>query len=97
MPRPRHCISPRHTGKSGEPSAKQEMMSVPPEIDDSWTSGLMLSYTKSKLCGESGDPVERNVRTLSNVWLSRGTNPLLATTSKYFAEAPNTVMRSASA
>ena len=72
-------------------------MSVPPEIDDRQTSGLMLSYTKSKLCGERGEPVERSVRTLSSVWLARGTNPLLATASKYFAEAPNTVMRSVSA
>ena len=30
MPRPRHCNSPRQTGSSGLPSAKQEMMSVPP-------------------------------------------------------------------
>src|SRR5438552_1790161 len=30
MPRPRHWSSPRQTGRVGQPSAKQEMMSVPP-------------------------------------------------------------------
>src|SRR5215468_5911922 len=41
MPRPRHCSSPRHTGRVGQPSAKHDMMSVPPEIDDRQTSSLM--------------------------------------------------------
>src|SRR5262249_25890152 len=41
IPSPRHCSSPRHTGRVGQPSAKQDMMSVPPEIDDRQTSSLM--------------------------------------------------------
>ena len=41
MPRLRHCSSPRYTGRIGLASAKQPMMSVPPEIDDRHTSRLI--------------------------------------------------------
>ena len=41
MPSPRVCNSPRQTGSTGDPSAKHEMMSVPPLIDESRTSVLM--------------------------------------------------------
>ena len=41
MPRPRACSSPRQTGPVGSPSAKQEMMSVPPEIEARWRSSLI--------------------------------------------------------
>ena len=41
MPRPRHWISPRHTGRVGLPRAKQETMSVPPEMEDRQRSALM--------------------------------------------------------
>jgi hypothetical protein len=34
--------SPRHTGRTGQPSTKQETMSVPPEIEASCRSSLML-------------------------------------------------------
>jgi hypothetical protein len=43
MPSPRTWISPRHTGPIGLPSTKQEMISVPPEIDERQTSFLMAS------------------------------------------------------
>ena len=41
MPRPFTCNSPRRTGSIGQPSAKHETMSVPPEMDDRQTSDLM--------------------------------------------------------
>src|SRR3546814_8997371 len=37
MPRQRRWISPRQTGPIGLPPTKQEMMSVPPAIDDRQT------------------------------------------------------------
>ena len=40
MPRPKACNSPRRTGPMGLPSAKQEMMSVPPEIEARCRSSL---------------------------------------------------------
>ena len=42
MPSPRVCSSPRHTGPIGLPSAKQEMMSVPPLMLARWTSRLIV-------------------------------------------------------
>ena len=42
---PADWISPRYTGSQGLPRQKQEMMSVPPEIDARWTSRLMRGYT----------------------------------------------------
>ena len=45
IPSPRVCSSPRHTGAVGLPSAKQEMMSVPPLMLLSRTSGFTASYT----------------------------------------------------
>jgi hypothetical protein len=41
MPRPAAWISPFHTGEVGSPSTKQEMMSVPPEIEARCTSRLI--------------------------------------------------------
>ena len=35
IPSPRHCNSPRWTGRIGFPRAKQEMISVPPEMEES--------------------------------------------------------------
>ena len=43
MPRPRLWISPRQTGPMGLPSTKQEMMSVPPEMEERQTSFLILA------------------------------------------------------
>ena len=65
MPSPKHWISPRWTGRVGLPSTKQEMMSVPPLMDERHRSDLMDSYTKSKLSGASGDPVESMVPSAS--------------------------------
>mmetsp|Transcript_20338 Transcript_20338/g.34644 ORF Transcript_20338/g.34644 Transcript_20338/m.34644 type:complete len:211 (+) Transcript_20338:559-1191(+) len=46
-PRPKACSSPLMTGRVGLPSAKQEQMSVPPEIEARLTSGLTFVYTYS--------------------------------------------------
>ena len=54
------------------PSAKQETMSVPPEIEASCTSGPMADATKSYCSGPSGDPVESSVRRTARPCRSRG-------------------------
>ena len=41
--RPLHWISPRWTGKVGLPRTKQEIKSVPPEIEERQTSFLIAS------------------------------------------------------
>ena len=40
MPSPLHCNSPAYTGNSGLPRAKQEMRSVPPEMDATGMPGF---------------------------------------------------------
>ena len=45
MPSPGACSSPRHTGSRGLPSAKHEMISVPPLMLQRCTSCLTLPYT----------------------------------------------------
>ncbi len=97
MPSARHCASPRYTGSVGLPAAKQPAMSVPPEIDESSTSRLMPSYTKSKLSGASTEPVERIVFSDERSCVRLGSRPDLRTASRYLAEVPNTVTRSRSA
>ncbi len=42
MPSPRLWISPRQTGRMGQPPTKQETMSVPPEIDERQRSLLIF-------------------------------------------------------
>jgi hypothetical protein len=44
-PSERHCSSPRNTGSTALASANAAMMSVPPEMEDRHTSGLMSRYT----------------------------------------------------
>ena len=97
MPSPGPWISPRQTGFVGTPSTKQETMSVPPEIEARWTSGLIASYTKSKFSGASGEPVEVSMRTLERSCVSRGRRPAFFTASMNFADVPNTVISSAAA
>jgi hypothetical protein len=45
IPSKRHCSSPRHTGRMGEPPAKQATRSVPPLIDDRMRSFFTFEYT----------------------------------------------------
>src|SRR6185503_1234450 len=85
MPRPRHCSSPRYTGRSGLPSAKHEIRSVPPAIDASCTSSLTCSYTKSKLAMLSGEPVDRIARSSGRAWCARGSKPDFSSALRYFA------------
>src|SRR5687767_12999228 len=88
------CSSPRYTGASGLPATKQPQMSVPPEMEARCKSDLMASYTKSKLSGARGEPVEHMVRSAESLWVSLGRQPVLRTASIYFAEVPKMVMRS---
>ena len=61
MARLRHWIHPRLTGRSGFPSTKHPMMSVPPEID--WTgTGPTCSRIQSYCQSCRIEPVERTVR-----------------------------------
>jgi hypothetical protein len=79
------------------PSAKHEIKSVPPAIDASCRSALMLRYTKSKLDGASGEPVERMERSAGSACSLRGSKPDFSSALRYFALVPNTLMRSRSA
>ena len=47
IPRPRHWISPRHTGSVGLPITNAEQISVPPDMEESCASDRMDRYTKS--------------------------------------------------
>ena len=97
IPRARHWISPRHTGAAGFPWAKQPMRSVPPVIEERRTSGLTASYTKSKVSGTRGEPVDRIARTLERSCVSRGRSPDFLTASRYLAEVPKRSIPAASA
>ena len=55
------------------------------------------SYTKSKVSGTRGEPVERIARTLARSWVSRGRSPDFLTASRYLADVPKMSMRAASA
>src|SRR5689334_49183 len=81
----------------GFPPTKQLTMSVPPEMDARWRSCLMCSYTKSKLSGASGDPVDVIVRTDANECDSRGRAPAFETASMNRAEVPKSVISVSSA
>src|SRR5438552_16863696 len=85
-PRPRAWISPRHTGPIGLPSTKQEMISVPPEIDARWMVAFTWLQTQSKLSATSGEPVEVMARTLVSLWVLIGAMPALAQASMYLAD-----------
>jgi hypothetical protein len=66
-------------------------MSVPPEMLARCTSAFTSRYTNSKLCGASGLPVERIIRSADN-WCVRvaGACPPSAMSARYFALVPNT-------
>src|ERR1700728_2564968 len=97
MPSPRHWISPRCTGNVGQPSAKHDTMSVPPEIDDSCTCDLTERYTQAKPSGGSGEPVDSTVRRLPRSTDSTGTNELFSSEVRYLALVPKMVTRSSCA
>ncbi len=48
------------------------------------------------LSAASGEPVDASERTLASLWVSTGRIPDFFTASMYFAEVPNSVIRSAS-
>mmetsp|Transcript_6494 Transcript_6494/g.23108 ORF Transcript_6494/g.23108 Transcript_6494/m.23108 type:complete len:207 (-) Transcript_6494:1104-1724(-) len=93
MPSPRHCSSSMRTGSSGQPSAKQPLRSVPPEMDANCTVGLMCSYTNLNVLRVEGEPVDMMVRSADRSKSRRGDTPDLATTCRYLAEQPKCVMR----
>src|SRR5579859_503824 len=97
MPRPRHWSSPGYTGSVGLPRAKQEMMSVPPEMEDRQTFALMSRYTYSELSGKSGEPVEVTVRRRARAYLAPGRTPNFSAADRYLALVPKMLMPSSSA
>src|SRR3990167_8524501 len=97
MPRPLHCNSPSITGRLGLPSAKQEMMSVPPEMLDRHTSALISRYTYWKLSLASGDPVDRMLFSFGSLCVSPGLLPAFCRLAMYFALVPKILMFSRSA
>ena len=72
-------------------------MSVPPEIEASWTSRFTFAYTQSKPSGASGEPVESTVRSGERSCVVAGSTPALAAASMNLAEVPKTATRSRSA
>src|SRR5262245_62099078 len=72
-------------------------MSVPPEMDATWRSCLMWRYTKSKLSGASGEPVEVIVFNVVSRCVFIGDNPALLTASMNLAEVPKRVIPVSSA
>src|SRR5882762_7486174 len=85
IPSPRHWISPRYTGRIGHPNAKQDTMSVPPEIDVSSTSDLIDLYTYSKPSGSNGEPVDSTDRRALRSTVSIGTKELFSSADRYLA------------
>ena len=67
MPSCGHCSSPLKTGRIGEPAKKHPIISVPPEIDESWISDFTLEYTQSNCSSTNGEPVESIDSRLSNL------------------------------
>ena len=67
---------------------------MPPLMDERRTSRLMDSWTKSKLSGTRGDPVERIASSFVRLWVRAGASPAFLTASMYLAEVPNVSMPS---
>ncbi len=97
MPRPRHCNSPAYTGSVGFPKAKQEIMSVPPEMEERHSPELISRYTYSAFSGSSGEPVEVMVRSRASLYFDFGFTPNFSAAAKYFALVPKMLMPSSSA
>src|SRR6266542_3275373 len=60
-------------------------------------SRLTCAYTKSKLSGAHGDPVDVIVLTDARECVSAGRSPAFATASMYFADVPKSVIPVSSA
>ena len=96
MPSARHWISPRHTGPVGLPSTKQEMMSVPPEIEASCTSRFTSSIDVIEAFRRRAASRSRAIalHRRRGRAMRAGSRPSLAAVSMNLADVPNTVMRS---
>ena len=70
---------------------------MPPAMEARCTSGLIASYTKSKLSGASGEPVDVIIRTDDSLCVSRGRRPAFLTESIHLAEVPKTSICASSA
>ena len=67
---------------------KQEIISVPPEMDDRQTDDFTLSYTYRKDSLDKGDPVDKIVRRLVNLCDVLGTALVFWSALMYFALVP---------
>ena len=75
-----------------QPRAKQEMMSVPPEMEARLMSSFTCSYTKRKLSSDRGEPVEHIDLRLERSYCSAGFSPAFSTAAMYRALVPNIVI-----
>ena len=78
----------------GQPRAKHEIMSVPPEMEARQISFLIDEYTKRKLSSDSGDAVDVMIFSRDRSYFSLGINPAFSTEAIYFALVPNRLIPS---
>ena len=71
-----------------KPSITQEIISVPPDIEDKWTFFFMFSYTNLNPSFDNGDPVEQIVLNFDNLYLYFKVGLDLRRVSTYFALIP---------